>query len=114
MKQLTKREYLGLTYVHIYTDDVSGDEVVVECTQGEYEALELPNPVNPTKKGCTWVKSLGGSIKVDTPTTLLGVDEYCDWNGGYFVMAKTDTGKIIGGEVKKTDIVADKIDITKI
>jgi len=75
-RQLTKRQYLGEGYVHIFADE-KGNEVVVPCTKDEYEALALPNPTNPTLKGHTWKCSGGGTIKVDTPNTMLGEDEYC-------------------------------------
>jgi hypothetical protein len=36
---------------------------------------------NPTLADHTWVSSGGGTIKVDTPNSLLGDDEYCVRDG---------------------------------
>jgi len=114
MKQLTKREYLGTTCLHIFVNNKTGEEKVVECSQAEYDALALPNPTNPTLAGHTWKQSYGGSIKVDTPNTMLGENDYCDWKGGYFVIAKDTNGKLVGAEVSKSKVVADKIDVNNL
>lgn len=75
-RKLIKREYLGDGYFHFFTQK-DGKEVTVECTKEEYDALALPNAINPTKKDCVWKFSAGGTIKVDTPSNFLGEDEYC-------------------------------------
>ena len=112
--QLTKRNYLGVGYVHIFTNNKTGDDVGVECTQEEYAALSLPNAVNPTLEGHTWSHSAGGTIKVDSPTTLLGENEYCDFEGGHVVVTKTGSdfnlkrvsvGKVTGDVIDSTELM---------
>lgn len=115
-KQLTKRKYLGEGYVHVFKNDKTGAFVNVPCTKEEYEALGLPggNKNNPTKAGHTWQCSCGGTVKVDTPDSLLGFNEYCDYKDGYFVQAVDSDGKLKGFEVGKEDIVNGAIEQDKI
>lgn len=79
LRKLTKRNYLGEGFVHFFTNNKTGKEVVVPCTSEEYYRMgeEGGSQYNPTKKGHTWKYSMGGTIKVDTPDTMLGFDEYC-------------------------------------
>jgi hypothetical protein len=78
-RQLTKREYLGEGYIHCFKNDETDEIVFVPCTKEEYERLGLPggSQYNPTLAGHTWVESYGGTVKVDTPNTMLGFNEYC-------------------------------------
>lgn len=112
--QLTKRNYLGVGYVHIFKHDKTGEETVVPCTQEEYEALALPNAINPTLEGHTWVHSAGGTIKVDSPTTLLGENEYCDFEGGHAVIKKDTSGIPRLSKLAVGKITADTIDTAEL
>lgn len=79
LRKLTQRTYLGEGHVHVLVNDVTGAELVVPCTQQEYEQLAQVDgeKYRPKIAGHTWQFSMGGTVKVDTPTTLLGDDEYC-------------------------------------
>ena len=78
--KLVKRSYLGIGYLHHFKNDSTGELVFIPCTQQEYERLgqEGGSDFNPTLDGYTWVCSEGGTIKVDTPDTVLGKNEYCE------------------------------------
>jgi len=82
-RQLTQRTYLGVGYVHCFLNESSGEDEFFPCSEAEYLKLgEVGgNAHNPVRAGYTWKYSLGGTDKVDTPNTLLGVDEYCIRNG---------------------------------
>lgn len=110
--QLTKRNYLGVGYVHIFKHNKTGAETVVPCTKEEYEALGLPNAVNPTLDGHTWVHSSGGTIKVDSPTTILGENEYVEYEGKAVVMKRDADGIVKSEHRDKADIVADVLTVT--
>lgn len=91
-RKLTKREYLGDGYVHHFSNDKTGKVVHVPCTKEEYEKLggKDGSSFNPTLKGHTWLYSSGGTIKVDTPDTTLGEDEFCIKNGEVVAKLKED------------------------
>lgn len=115
-KNLTKRQYLGVGYIHTFKDNETGKLVNIPCTEEEYKSLQDNQSVenNPKRDGLTWVCSYGGTIKVDTEDTLLGVDEYCDFKDGYFVQATDQSGVLRGGILKKSDVVDNKIEQSKI
>tara|TARA_R110000868_G_scaffold216847_1_gene466992 strand:+ start:28 stop:390 length:363 start_codon:yes stop_codon:yes gene_type:complete len=77
--QLTKREYLGVGYIHQFKNDETDEIVLIPCTEEEYTRMggEGGSQFNPVMKGHTWECSFGGTYKVDTPTTLMGGNEYC-------------------------------------
>jgi hypothetical protein len=110
---LTKRNYVGVGYNHRFTNDTTGEIVYVPCTQEEYEALGLPGGAknNPTLDGHTWVCSEGGTCKVDTPTGVLGENEYVEFEGK--VVARFAGIEDAGEQFKVLPLVAvtsDKID----
>lgn len=76
LTKLTPRTYLGDGYFHWFKNDKTGEEVTVECTQEEYEALGLPGAGPAVLEGHTWLSSAGGTVKVDTPSGFLGENEY--------------------------------------
>lgn len=78
-KKLTKREYLGIGYIHQFRKNDTGETLLVQCTEEEYNKLGQKDgsKFNPVQPGYTWECSFGGTYKVDTPSTLLGEDEYC-------------------------------------
>lgn len=106
IRKLTKKEYLGEGYVHKFIHK-NGEVKYVPCTKEEYDALALPNPINPTLKNYTWVCSGGGTIKVDNPDTMLGDDEYCELPDGRVLAT------LSGVEVNNKDQFFDKVDIDK-
>lgn len=75
-RKLTPRNYLGEGYFHWFRNNSTNEVIFVECTKEEYESLGLPNAGPATLEGHTWISSAGGTVKVDTPTGFLGVDEY--------------------------------------
>lgn len=109
--KLTKRKYLGFGYVHRFKNDTDGTTVFIPCSQEEYDSLALPNAPQPTLAGHTWLDSAGGTIKVDTPTTLLGDNEYCiDGEDAHVVLSsQNETERYV--KMKKSDInVNDEVD----
>jgi hypothetical protein len=76
---LIKRVYLGDGYYHHFIKEKTQEEVYVPCSQAEYLELGQTNK-QPTLDGYKWVGSAGGTIKVDTPTGVLGEDEFCEIN----------------------------------
>ena len=75
-KKLVKRKYLGEGFYHHFRNNQTGEEVSVECSRKEYEALGLPNAGPAVLAGHTWLCSDGGTTRVDTPSGFLGDDEY--------------------------------------
>lgn len=110
---LTKRQYLGQGCVHIFTNDKTGELAVVPTSQEEYDSLALANPSNPTLEGHTWVQSQCGT-KVDSPTTLLGENEYCEIGGKYEVVVKDTKGEYKLHKLEKKHIVNDELSKTVI
>lgn len=107
--QLTKREFVGYSWFHIFINDDTGAEVPVECTEEEYTRLGGPDGAqfNPTLEGHTWKHSMGGAIKVDTPTGLMSDKDYVVVDDKAYVTLKEAVG---GGIVMDSiDVVADKI-----
>lgn len=78
--QLTKRNYLGESWVHAFRSDTDGSIKWVQCTRAEYERMGKNggSQYNPTLDGYTWVSSYGGSLLVDTDDGVLHEDEYCE------------------------------------
>jgi hypothetical protein len=79
LRKLRKRNYLGEGYIHVFSNNETGEIVNIPCTKAQYEKLGKKNGArfNPTLEGHEWKHSSGGTDKVDTPDTTLGVDEYC-------------------------------------
>jgi len=79
MRNLTERAYLGEGYIHQFINDTTQEVLYLPCPQAEYESMGGVGGAanNPTLGGHTWQVSIGGTIKVDTPNTLLGEDEFC-------------------------------------
>lgn len=78
-RKLKKRNYLGEGYIHVFFHDETGERLIVPCTEFEYKRLGEKDGAkfNPVVEGYSWSHSEGGTIKVDTPDTILGDDEYC-------------------------------------
>lgn len=111
-RKLTKRNYLGVGYVHKFVNDTTQEEVFVPCTQAEYDSL---SETQPSLEGHTWACSGGGTIKVDTSNSLLGDGEYTILPGniaqinigGMSVLKKEQT-------LPGTDVVNDQLEENKI
>lgn len=92
--QLTKRNYLGEGYLHLFRNDATGAQVIVSTDKEQYEKMGLPGgeKFNPVLPGHTWECSLGGTLKVDSPTGFLGENEYTVRNGKAVVSLKDARG----------------------
>lgn len=113
MRRLTRKQYLGVGYIHQFVDDNTGEIKYLPCNKTEYDDVNnFKSDVTPTLSGCTFVSSSGGVITVDNPDSILKEDEYCAYNGGYYVFTKDDRGILVGVNVRLTDIVDDTIDET--
>ena len=115
IRKLTKRNYLGEGYIHQFKNDVTGEIVTVPCTKEEYTRLgeKDGSKYNPTLDGHIWLQSAGGTIKVDTPDTILGVDEYTIIGEEAHIVL---SGQKVGEEYKKVPksmiLEVDSIDTT--
>lgn len=76
-EKLTKREYLGEGYHHLFQNNKTGEQIYVPCTKEEYFELGEKD-IQPVLKGHIWVNSQGGTYLVDTPDGRLGINEYCE------------------------------------
>jgi len=111
LRPLTKKQYLGVGYIHQFVDNTTGETKYVPCSQADYEAvINFKTNVTATLQGCTFVSSSGGVIMVDNPDTVLKEDEYCDYNGGYYVFTRDVRGILVGVNVLLTDVTNDQID----
>lgn len=107
---LVKRNFLGYSYFHIFINDETGEETAVETTQAEYERLGQPDGAqfNPVLEGHTWKCSLGGAVKVDSPTGLLKDREYTVVGENAFIALRDRAGG--GIRVSAHDVVNDSIE----
>lgn len=110
--KLTKRNYLGKGYFHEFRDK-DGNPVYVECTQEEYDRLgeKGGSKFNPVLEGHTWKCSFGGAIKVDSPTKLLGKNEYTEIGEEAHIMldmAKPEERYVVK---QKVEIIDDEVEI---
>ena len=102
---LNRRNFLGYTNYHIFVNNVDGTEVPVETSDEGY--AQLANGSTPTLEGHTWKQSLGGALKVDTFTGLMGDKDYVVVDDIAYV---TLTGYPCGGlRVPASQIVNDII-----
>lgn len=114
-KELAKVDFLGITNFDVYINDVTGEEVVVECTDEEYGLLSTAGASsNPKKEGHTWKFSIGGALKVDNGKGILRENEYCDYEGGAFVVCKKADGSFVGGKIATERIVDNKISLEEL
>lgn len=114
--KLTKKQYLGVGYVHRFQDNITGEIINVPCSKEEYEAMGMVDghKNNPVKEGYTWLCSWGETIMCDNPDTVLKENEYCDFNGDYFVVLKDDKGNFKASKVKQDKITKDSLDATEV
>lgn len=103
MKKLTKRTYLGVGAVHVLRNNETGEELVIPCTLEEYARLgeKGGSQFNPVREGYTYVYSFAGQPKVDTPTTLLGENEYCEKDGELIVSMANEHHRVAREKVDK-------------
>ena len=89
-RKLKKRNYLGVGYVHVFINDTTGETLIVPCTEKEYTRMSEKDgqKYNPVREGYRHDHSLGGTFKVDTPSSMLGDDEYCEADGEKIVNLK--------------------------
>lgn len=85
-KQLVPRTFVSNGSVHYFRDNTTLELKIRACTFEEYNALAGGHNF-PSLDGHTWVGSANGSIQVDSPSGLLGPDEYCS-NGSTAYVAQ--------------------------
>lgn len=110
--KLTKKEYLGVGYVHRFQDNITGEIINIPCSKQEYESMGGVDGYknNPTKDGFTWLCSWGETIMCDNEDTVLKENEYCDIGDKYFVVLKDEKGDFKASKVTKDKIVKDSLD----
>lgn len=115
LKDLIQRTYLGTSNFHYFKNDKTQETVIVESTEEDYVKMHgvAGTEFNPVLEGHTWMYSVGGTPKVDSPDGVLGKDEYCVVDQKAYVRFEGDE-KIETVEVKPIDIVDGKIDDTKL
>lgn len=113
LKKLTKKTYLGKGYIHVFKKKEDGKEIVVPCTQEDYDALSLPNAPQPVLTGYEWSHSAGGTIKVDTPTTILSDGEYAEVEGECITNIQED-GKIKIVKFQESELENGSLDLDKV
>jgi hypothetical protein len=87
--KLIKRKYLGEGYFHNYKNQKTGEIRYTETTKEQYESMgEVGGHVNnPENEGdWIWLDSVGGAIKVDSPTLLLSENECTQLPDGRWVV----------------------------
>jgi len=114
--KLTKREYLGEGYVHFFENIETGEVKTTPCTKEEYERMggadgAQYNPV--PEEGWKWTVSCGGTVKVDTPSTLLGDDDYTEIGEKVLLFSKDAKKNVVYKEMEKGEFEAHKIRVEK-
>lgn len=76
--KLTKKEYLGKGYVHIFQNNTTQEILYVPTTAEQYTSMGGKDGYlnNPTMAGHTWLCSSGETVKVDNPDETLHQGEY--------------------------------------
>lgn len=96
---LTKREYLGEGFFHNYINVNTGEVRYTETTKEQYESMGGVDGYlnNPKDEGeWKWKDSVGGAIKVDSPSLLLSENEGTILpNGLYVVYEKNILNNIV-------------------
>lgn len=108
--KLTKKEYLGQGFYYNFKNLKTGLYTIDSCTEEEYNALALPDAVNPTMGGHVFESASGYLIKVNNDDEQLHENEYCDFEDGYFVVWRDDVGRILGKKFSKDVIVENQIE----
>lgn len=106
---LTKRNYAGPWYCHVFKNDITGEMAETEGTHEEYKRMgeKGGSKFNPTLAGHTWVYSFSG-VAVDTLDKRLGENEYFETPEGMIQV------RLSGNDfrrVDKTAITEDSIEI---
>ena len=81
-----------------------------ECTEEQYFSMSGKGGFknNPVREGLTFIRALGGTVKVDTPSLELGDNEYCEFPEGLAVVVEkefmvVDPKEIINDEIEVID-----------
>lgn len=104
--KLTKREYLGEGYTHIFENIETGDKVYTSFDKETYLKMggENGGDFNPeAPEGYKWLGSTGGYIKVDSPTTFLSADEFTIINDKYLVAHSNEYDSVSIFELTKEE-----------
>ena len=105
---VTKREIIGTWCRHRFKRS-DGTLFEVECTKDEYRNLAKKDADQPSHPDGKWVVSYEGA-KFDSPDGMIGNLEYQE--KGDICMVRDDKGVFY--LVKKTDIMNNQIDFTKV
>lgn len=104
--KLTKREYLGEGYIHIFEHVETGERMYTSFDKETYLKMigENGSDFNPeTPAGYKWTGSMGGTIKVDSPTTLLADKEYTILEDKFLVAHKNEFDAVSISELTKVE-----------
>lgn len=109
-RSLKKLNVIGLRCAHYFKNTDTNEIVKVLCGDEEYDALALPNPVNPTYgEGYVWVKS-AREVLLDSVDGDFEPDSYIEIGDKAVVhLAENKKGEAI--ETEKTEIVDSKVDV---
>jgi len=112
--RLTKKQYMGVGYVHAFINDETGEVKYIPCSELDYTRLgeKDGHRLNPILEGFTWHHSEGGTISCDNPDTVLRENEYVDYEDGYFAMFKDEKGRY-GQKLSLSEIVNNEVVIEK-
>jgi hypothetical protein len=110
--QLTKKEYLGEGYVLFYKHKVTGERKVVHITEKEYQNISINTPQEIDNY--TYEYAVGEVVKVDNENQLIDFGEYCDFEDGYYVVARDNNNFIIAGKYGKEVIINDELNLSLI
>ena len=78
LRKLKKRNYLGKGYVSVMKNTTTGEIKAVPITKERFEHVGKRLPDELDMPGWERVQSMGGTFKVDTPDSLMGIDECCE------------------------------------
>jgi len=112
--KLTKRKYLGEGYVHFFENIETGEVKTTPCTKEEYERMggvdgTQYNPV--PEEGWKWNVSCGGTVKVDTPSTLLGDGDYTEIGEKVLIFSIDNKKNVVYKEMNKREFEVHKIEV---
>lgn len=109
-RNVKKLNVVGLRCAHYFKHPGTQDVVKVFCSDEEYDALALPNPINPTHGGgYVWVKS-AREVLLDSADGDFEPDSYIELGEKAVIhLAENKKGEAI--ETEKTEIIDSKVDV---
>ena len=104
LRKLKKRKYLGEGYVSLMKNIETGELKYVPITKERYEHVGLRLPEELDMPGWVRIHSEGGTFKVDTPNTLMGLDEFIEIGDDVHMMLSGTEEMEEYQKVKKVDL----------